>query len=181
MKEIIKYGFILGIICFLASGVLSVVNALTSPKIKLQKEIKENLGLKEVIPEAIVFKPQVLDGKIIYYLAYDNAQRLNGFVVKSEGKGYSSNIEILAGLNLKLEITDIKILSHNETPGLGNRISETSFLGRFKDKTIDSLNQVQAITGATISSSAVINSIKNKISELKDQLLKEIKEIRYVR
>ena len=173
MKETIKYGLILGLICFAASSVLAVVNEIAQPKIKLQKEKDEGLALKEVMAQGSAFKPHYQDEKIIYYTAYDGNNKLNGFVIKSLAKGYASNIEALAGLNLDLEITNVKILSQNETPGLGNRILEPSFLSQFSQKTLDTFNRVQAITGATISSGAVINSIKNKIAELKDQLSKE--------
>lgn len=174
MKEMLKYGFILGLICLLASGILSVVNAVTEPKIKLQKEAAENLALKEVMPEGVSFKPRLEGEKVIYYTALDSAGKINGFIVKAEGKGYSSVVEAMAGLSPNLEITNVKILSQNETPGLGNRIMKVSFLAQFKGKGVDTFNQVQAITGATISSRAVINSLNNKISELKGRLQKEI-------
>ena len=172
MRETIKYGFILGLICFLASSVLAIVNGITEPKIELQKKQEESLALKEVMPDSTSFKPVFQDDKIIYYLAYDN-NKLSGFVVKSQNKGYASDIEVLAGLNTNLEITEIKILSQNETPGLGNRIIEPSFLGQFKGKNLETFGEVQAITGATISSSAVINAVKTKISELKERLLSQ--------
>lgn len=172
MKETIKYGFILGLICFLASSVLAIVNGITEPKIELQKKQEENSGLKEVMPDSTSFKPVFQDDKIIYYLAYDN-NKLNGFVVRVQNKGYSSDIEVLAGLNTKLEITSIKILSQNETPGLGSRITEPSFLSQFKGKNLDTFGEVQAITGATISSAAVINAVKTRILELKEKLLNE--------
>lgn len=175
MKEMVRYGVTLGLICFLASTVLAVVNSVTEPKIKLQKEKEENAALKEVMSESSDFKPYYQDDKIIYYTAYDSKDKLNGFVIKAEGKGYSSNIETVVGLNVNLEIVGIKILSHNETPGLGSRVSEPPFLEQFKGKNLDTFNQVQAITGATISSGAVINSLKDRISQLKEQLIKEIK------
>ncbi len=175
MKDLTRYGLILGIICFLASGVLAVVNNITEPRIQIQKEKKENSALKEVMPDSADFKPELKDGKLIYYKCYDSAGRLNGFVVKSEGKGYSSIIEVIAGLTPNLDIENVKILSQNETPGLGTRVTETGFLGRFKGKNPNSLSKVDSITGATISSSAVINSLKDKISSLKEDLSKEIK------
>lgn len=174
MKEMVRYGLILGLICFVASAVLAVVNSATEPKIKLQKNKEENAALREVMPQASDFKPHYQDDKIIYYSAYDSRNKLSGFVIRSEGKGYSSNIEAVSGLSLNLEITDVKILSQNETPGLGSRVSEPSFLERFRGKNLDTFNQVQAITGATISSSALISSIKDKIAQLQPQLLKEI-------
>jgi electron transport complex protein RnfG len=173
MRETIKYGLILGLICFLSSSVLAVVNGITEPKIKLQKEKEELLALKEALPESASFRPVFQEAQIIYYTAYDSDAQLNGFVIKSQGKGYSANIEVLAGLNLNLEIVNARILSQNETPGLGNRIIEPAFLEQFKGKNLDSFSRVQAITGATVSSGAVINALKNRISELKEKLFVE--------
>lgn len=170
MRETIKYGLILGLICFLSSSVLAVVNGITESKIKLQKEKEESLALKEALPEAASFKPVFQEAQIIYYTAYDSHAQLNGFVIKSQGKGYSANIEVLAGLNLNLEIVNVRILSQNETPGLGSRIAEPPFLEQFKGKNLDTFSQVQAITGATVSSGAVINAVKRRILELKEKL-----------
>lgn len=178
MREMVRYGFILGLICFLASAVLAVLNGITEPKIRLQKETAQNMSLKEVMPSGVSFEPKFEDGKIIYYGVYDQRYKLLGFVINLEAKGYSSDIGALAGLNFNLELGNIRILSQNETPGLGNRILEDTFLAQFKGKNLDSLNQVQAITGATISSSAIINALKNRIAELKNQLLQEIQNAR---
>ncbi|MFA6217920.1 MAG: FMN-binding protein [Candidatus Omnitrophota bacterium] len=178
MKEMIKFGFILGFICFLASGVLAVVNGVTTPKIEAQKVLEEKTGLQEVLPAAATFKPHTQGEITDYYNAYDSSNKLIGFVIKTQTKGYSSTIEALTGLNLTLEITNIKILSQNETPGLGARITEPAFKGQFKGKTLVTFDQIQAITGATISSGGVMNSIKNKLSELNGQLSGEIKSAR---
>jgi electron transport complex protein RnfG len=173
MKEMLKYGFILGFICFLSSSVLAIVNNVTEPKIRQQKEKEESSAFGELMPESLRFEARYQDEKIIYYAAYDANNKLNGFIVKAKTKGYSSDIETAASLSLKLEIIGIKILLQNETPGLGNRIAEETFLGQFKARCVDTLNEVQAITGATISSAAVINSVRDKIQELKERLLFE--------
>lgn len=170
---VIRYAFILGLICFLSSGALAVVNGITEPKIRLEKEEKEGLGLKEVMSGAFYFEPKLEDGKLSYYLAYNKRHKIEGFVIRAETKGYSSDIELLVSLNVNLDVVNIKILSQNETPGLGNRIADASFLSKFQGQSLETLSQVQTITGATISSLAVTNAIKNKISELRSQLLKE--------
>lgn len=174
MKEAIRYAFILGLICFFSSSVLAIVNSITEPQIRLQKEKEESSAFSEVMPESLDFRPHYQDEKVIYYAAYDPNNKLNGFILKAKTKGYAADIEMVVGLDLKLEIAGIKILSQNETPGLGNRIAESSFLGQFQGKAVDTFNEVQAITGATISSSAVINSVRDKIQELKEQLLVEL-------
>ena len=174
MKDAFKYGLILGLICFFASGILALVNGLTEPKINEQKQMEESSALKQVIPQARHFEPKLRDNESAYYLAYDGNGKLIGFIIKSEGKGYSSTIELFTGLNRNLEITNIKILFQNETPGLGSRIKEDSFSARFKGRTSGDITEVEAITGATISSRTIINSIKERIESLKEELLKEL-------
>lgn len=178
MKEAIKYGFILGLICFLSSTVLAVVNGITAPQIRLEKNKALNAGLKDLLSQAVDFKPRWEGNDLVYYTAYDWQGRLIGFVLKTEVKGYSSVIEALAALNTKLEITGVKVLAQNETPGLGSRITEPAFLSQFKGKTPDAFSQIQAITGATVSSSALINSLKDKISVLQPELLGKVKNAR---
>ncbi len=166
MKEPLRYGLILGLICFLAAGLLAGVNFLTAAKIMAQEAIKQENGLKEVLPEGIYFEPMILNNETAYYKVLDKNKRLIGVVFKTSAKGYSSMIETLAGMTVGGKITAIKVLSQNETPGLGSRIADPDFTGQFKDKFNPDLKDIQAITGATISSKAVIDSVKNKASEI---------------
>ena len=174
MKEALRYGFVLGLICLASSGLLAIVNGFSAPQIKIQKEKEENAALKAVFPDAATFKAHMSGDKLGYYLVYDSANQLKGFAIKAVGKGYSSDIEVLASLDLELQISAVKILSASETPGLGSRVSEPGFTDQFKGKSLNSIDEVQAITGATVSSRAVIDSVKNKISQLSEQLEKEI-------
>lgn len=178
MKEPVKFGVVLGVICIISSALLAVVNGFTQPQIKLQNEKEEKAALEAVFPQAANFKAHISADKLDYYLVYDGSGHLQGFAIKASGKGYSSDIETLVGLNLDLDISAIKVLSLNETPGLGSRVAEKDFTGQFQGKNSSSISSVQAITGATISSRAVINSIKDKISELMPELSKEIKDAR---
>ncbi|MCX5701979.1 MAG: FMN-binding protein [Candidatus Omnitrophica bacterium] len=74
----------------------------------------------------------------------------------------------MVGMQKDGTITAIKVLSQNETPGLGGNVVEQSFASRFSDKNFQDLKeQVQAITGATISSKAVINSVQEKAEKIK--------------
>jgi electron transport complex protein RnfG len=175
MNEMFRYGVVLGIICCLSGGVLAVVNAVTQPQIIRQAQENEQAALKKVLPEAARFDPYLDKDKAVYYTAYDEAGKISGFVVKSKAKGYSSEVEVMAGLNLKLEIVNARVLSQNETPGLGVRITENDFLSQFAGKTLDSMDKIIPIAGATISSTAAVNGLKEIISQLKPKLLEEIK------
>jgi len=170
MKEMARYGFILALICIVAAGLLAVVNKLTGPKILAAAQSEEQAALKEIMPLAAKFSAvrSATDKEILYYKAFDNQEKLMGFVFKARGKGYSSVIETLAGIFLDEKISAIKILSLNETPGLGMRVTEDKFISQFKNQDALSLSDVQAITGATISSRAVINSVMKKAQEIKE-------------
>ncbi|MDD2751828.1 MAG: FMN-binding protein [Candidatus Omnitrophica bacterium] len=164
MRETMRYGFILAVICMLAAGLLAGVNALAKEKIISQALAEEKASLKEVFPQAAAFEPIESDGEVIYYRALDAQKQLIGAAFKASGKGYSSTIETMAGMLKNGQITAIKVLAQNETPGLGARITEPEFTGQFINK--KDLSQVQAITGATISSKAAIDSVNQKKAQV---------------
>jgi len=173
MKEMLRYGLILGVICLVASGLLVGVYSLTRPRIVAQAQNEEEEALLEVLPGAIRFEPVKSDSEIIYYKGYGQDGRLKGVAFKVSAKGYSSTIETMVGMDKEGTISAIKILSQNETPGLGAGITEPSFTGQFKNKDTKSLTDVEAITGATISSGAVIDSVKAKAQEIKELIKDE--------
>lgn len=170
MRDIFKFGIILGTICVVAAGLLAGVNSITSRKIILLAQAEEELGLRDVLPEASRFEPMKKGEEIFYYKAIDIEGKLIGVVFKVTAKGYSSNIQTIAGMLIDGRINAIKVLSQDETPGLGTRVNEPKFTLQFKH--IYDFSGVQAITGATISSRAVIESVRKKAEEIRG-LIKE--------
>ncbi len=173
MKELAHYGFILALICVIAAGLLAGVNALTKDKIAAQARFEEEAALKEIMPQAAKFVEKNPTPEISFYQAFDNQDKKIGFVFKASGKGYSSEIQTLVGMFLDGRISAIKVLSLNETPGLGMRVKEDGFTRQFNNQEAMSLANVQAITGATISSRAVMDSIIKKAQELKEYMQNE--------
>jgi electron transport complex protein RnfG len=170
----IRYGLILGVICIVASGLLAGMNSLTKDRILTQAKEEEESSLKEVLPQAEKFKEVKSGADILYYKAEDKNGNPAGVAFKASGKGYSSTIETMVGMQKDGTITAIKVLSQNETPGLGGNVVEQSFTSGFSDKNVQNLKeQVQAITGATISSRAVINSVQEKAEKIKELLKNE--------
>ncbi len=166
MKETLRYGFILAMICVVASGLLAGMNSLTKAKIIAQAQAEEETALREVMPQGEHFEPIKKGEDIIYYKALNKDGKLIGVAFKASGKGYSSVVDTLVGMSRDGTVIAVKILNQNETPGLGNRITEPSFTGRFSNKNVQDLTGVQAITGATISSKAVLNSVQEKAKEI---------------
>jgi Na+-translocating ferredoxin:NAD+ oxidoreductase subunit G len=165
MKETFKFGFILGFICIIAAGLLAWIDILTKPKILAQEKLEEKLSLKAVFPLADRFEEVREGGEIDYYKAFDAKGELLGYAFKATERGYSGEVKTIAGMRKDGEIAAIKVLFHNETPGLGSRIAADDFTNRFKG--ISDLSKVEAITGATISSKTVIDSVKNRAEEVK--------------
>ncbi|MBI5492169.1 MAG: RnfABCDGE type electron transport complex subunit G [Deltaproteobacteria bacterium] len=182
------------------SGViLAGVFHVADPLIQANKE-KE---LKEAI---FVVLPEAKDYKIIektigqetfkVYEGLDANGTPVGLAFKADGGGFQGNVGVMVGLNLDyLKLKGIKILDQVETPGLGNRISEPAFEEQFKGIEItpkveyiknrkpEKPNQIQAITGATISSSAVVSNINRAVEKVlkefpKDEVGRLEKEIR---
>jgi len=184
MREMIRYGLILAIICLIAAGLLAGVNLLTKVKIVSQAQAEEISSLKEVMPEGNDFEAVKSGNDILYYKVYDLNKSFVGVAFKASGKGYSSIIETMVGMRKDGTITAIKVVAQNETPGLGSRVAEPDFLKQFIGKNLYSQVEdeggkkgftigVDAITGATISSSAVVYSIQNKAKEIQGLIVDE--------
>jgi electron transport complex protein RnfG len=124
-------------------------------------------------------------GKKKYYTAYEAKYpdgRLAGWVTKAGGQGYADKIELLLGLDAEaVKITGLFILDQKETPGLGNKIIEEKWRSQFYSKGTDialkvvkggagNTNEIDSITGATISSKSVCSIINKTTSDLKGQL-----------
>ena len=88
-----------------------------------------------------------------------------GIVFISSAQGYSNCITFMVGVDNDGEITGVEIVYSNETPGIGDKIREREFLDKFTE------GMPEAITGATISSKALIEAVKNDI-ELYQEYLK---------
>ncbi|MCX7926855.1 MAG: RnfABCDGE type electron transport complex subunit G [Candidatus Omnitrophica bacterium] len=187
MKETFRFGLILGGICFIATSVLSTVYVFTKTNIALQNQKALQQGLKEVLNQANTFEPVYSNQQLLYYKGLDRNKRLVGVAFVTRERGYAGEIETLVGMTTDGSITAIKILKQEETPGLGSRICEVRddttildflkgkriknkpkpwFTERFVNRKVSELKDIQAISGATVSSRAVIESVKRKSEEI---------------
>jgi|SRR5690554_3620035 len=165
MNTSLKMILVLGLIAAISAGVLSGINLLTGPIIEEQAEIRLQETLAQVL-EAEEFVEQEGSEYILWH-AQDNGN-LVGYVVRLLGQGYSSDgIDILVGLDSDAVVQGVYIFSHSETPGLGDKVAAADFLTQFEGKGLDdaiaSGDDVDAISGATSSSMAVIGSVRNAV------------------
>jgi electron transport complex protein RnfG len=163
MKETIKYSLTLFLICLVAGVLLSVVYAVTEPRIAQKKAGIQNSAIKGVLPEAKNIK-EIAKDDFTYYSATDDKGKVLGYIFICEAKGYSSIIKAAVSITPKGKIINIKVLEQNETPGIGSQITGEKFLESFKNKT--GHDSIDAITGATISSTALIKSVRQAIEKI---------------
>lgn len=107
---------------------------------------------------------------------------LRGWVAKTAGQGYADKIELLLGFDPRMDtITGLFVLDQKETPGLGNKIITEKWRRQFIDKEIatplaavkskaQAANEIDAITGATISSKSVVRIINTAAGDLRTPL-----------
>jgi len=196
MKNISRFVLVLFLVNLVAAAILAGVYTVTRPKIEAQKKMAEAEALREVMPESVGNRlEKVEDGDAGYWKVFkDENYRPSGYVFIAKKYGYSSVIETMVGIKRDGSITGVRILNQNETPGLGAKIVEILsdktlksalkglfsgkkepeknilpyFTEQFKGvnvKNID-ISNIDAITGATISSKAVVESIREKGLEI---------------
>jgi len=120
-----------------------------------------------------------------YYKAKYEDSNLAGWVVKSSAQGYADKVELLVGFDPDIKkITGLFILDQKETPGLGNKIVDESWRSQFIGKAVNKKLKVvktgkkdpydiDAISGATISSVCVTNIINKTVADLENELKKQ--------
>lgn len=174
MKKIVKLAFILFLVCAITAGVLGVVNEMTKDRIDEQNRIKTEKAYAAVLP-AEGYEDLDLD-----LSAYSNIEKISkaaggeGYVVETTFSGAQGNITMVVGVDNDLKCTGISIISHSETSGLGANAASTSeigvnwraqFVGEDKNVAIKKAGgNIDALTGATITSRSVAEATANAIS-----------------
>jgi Na+-translocating ferredoxin:NAD+ oxidoreductase subunit G len=164
MARIIKLGATLGLFCVISAGLLAYVFLLTVPRIEANAKATFESSLREVLPGAVTFKAVTEpEAKSRIYEGYAE-EKLIGLAVKLAPRGYAGEIDMLVGVDPDLRVKGMKILNQRETPGLGANILKPKFIEQFIGKgmknPLEPKKDIDAITGATISTRAVSEGVK---------------------
>lgn len=152
-------------ICLIITTALALTNSVTAPLIEEAEKKAAEAARIEVLPAATGFAYVELGNLPEGVTAVYRAENGAGYVFMLSTKGYGGMINLLCGVDAEGRITATKTLSHQETQGLGSKITTEAFYGQFTGKD-EALNDVSAISGATISSKAYIDAIKNAFTAL---------------
>jgi len=187
MKDIPRFAATLTFVGLIAAGSLAWVNEITKPMILVQQEKELKDALAYVLPgsKTGVIIPVKENNKTIYYMGYKDKEKKQfiGYAFLVLSKGYSSTIRTLVGMDSTGTIFAIRVLSQQETPGLGNRCQEVKsgqtspwWQKQFSGKKATNIcvdkdgGQIQAITGATITSRAITNGISARAKWLLEKI-----------
>ncbi len=167
-------------IAVVAAAALAGVYTLTKDKIDEQKAEKEQSAILAVLPNqgagAVIAPADTLDAKkeLIVYRAYTDStfspESFIGAAVKTSENGFGGKFKMMIGFDKNNLIVDYKILEHQETPGLGDKMGKwfkdpsqpkRCVIGRQAGALVVSKDQgdVDAITAATISSRAFLSAV----------------------
>ncbi len=166
----------LAIVTLVAALSLGYVYQWTKEPIAQAQMAKQLKAIESVVkgydnnPVLEKYKMATPDGKdSLEFFPAKKGGELIGVAIKTKSsKGYSGDIWIMVGFNLAGDIQNIFVIEHKETPGLGSKMTTSSFVNQFLNNNPDHMKlkvkkdggDVDAITGATISSRAYSEAIQ---------------------
>jgi len=195
VKDILRFTLVLFLVNLVAASILAATYNFTKANIQKQERIIQEEALKQVMPHTVGdrIEPIEKDGIVKYWEVFKGSgSQPQAYIFIAKKYGYSSVIETMVGIKKDGTITGVRVLSQNETPGLGARIIEIIsnktlfqvfkkekrpeeklapyFTEQFTNRNIKDMelskSGIHAITGATISSRAVLDSIKSQGMEV---------------
>ena len=193
MKSMIKDAAILFAITLIAGLLLGVVYEVTKDPIAQQKALRKNKACKEVFQDAADFRALELSVPETPEAGEKAAAAINGVseAVSEDGtvlgyvlditthEGYNGDIQFTMGIRMDGTVNGISLLSIAETPGLGMK-AEDVLKPQFADKNVSlftytktgamSPDQIDAISGATVTTNAMVNGVNAGLEFFKTEL-----------
>ena len=188
-KDMFKLGLNLLIISAVAALLLALTNSVTSSTIAQRNE-QANAEARKLVLESAQDFEQVKDVKTDnskgvevseIYEAKDASGNTVGYTLKVLPSGYGGTIELMVGIDsAKGQVSGINVVSNSETAGLGAKSTDPEFSDQYKGKPLEELSvlkngtpvdtEIKAISGATITSTAVTNGVDAEIEVYNNSL-----------
>ena len=181
MKNIIKNTAILTVITLVAGLLLGYVYDITKEPIAKSKEAAKNAAYQTVMAEADTFELMEVEAAdlgtgcdVDEVVAANAGSDLKGYVITTTTHdGYGGDIQVSVGVAADGTVKGIEMLSIAETAGLGMNANTPEFKAQYAEKLVDAFvvtktgaaadNEIDAISGATITSNAVTNAVNTAI------------------
>ena len=188
-KDMFKLGLNLLIISAVAALLLALTNSVTASTIAQRNE-QANAEARKLVLESAQDFEEVKDVKTdnskgvevseIYEAKYASGNTV-GYTLKVLPSGYGGTIELMVGIDsAKGQVSGINVVSNSETAGLGAKSTDPEFSDQYKGKPLEELSvlkngtpgdtEIKAISGATITSTAVTNGVDAAIEVYNNSL-----------
>ena len=178
MKKILQLVAALTVISAICAAVLALVNSKTKDLIASLTAEKTANAAKAVLPADVKTTetrpdPGNADLKVTVGYADEAKTKVIGYAAPGmSSKGYGGEIRLMVGLTAERKVISYRTLAANETPGLGAKLGDAEFSKQFGGKDGPSLKvkkdggEIDAITGATITSRAVCEAIADACARI---------------
>mgnify|MGYP003384985029 FL=1 len=192
-----KNSLILAIFAIICTAIVGLVNELTSDKIKAQEQLQLLNTLHSIIDPSrynnditqncVSLSSTLLgnatdDKKMhIGYIAKQDNQAIAIAITSTAPDGYNGNIELIIAVNMDNTISGVRVLKHQETPGLGDKVElrKSDWINSFTGKKLLSEQDdrwavtkdngmFDQFTGATITPRSVVKAVKKALIYFKD-------------
>lgn len=178
MREIVHLALRLLAFCLAAGVLLAATNALTKGPIAYQADLTAQNARKQVLTEASSFQKLSGGGDPAYphlTAVYEGVDKdgVVGYTFSLSPMGFKAVIEMTLGINKNGAITALSVDSQSETAGLGTKITTDSYLRQYQGAAADSATlteQIDGITGATVTSKAVVSAVGEAVSYAEREL-----------
>lgn len=172
-RAILRIVISLMIICLAVALAVSFSYALTKDKIEQMRLETERAAIASVFgAEDITYN--TLDGipgtVTSVFEVMDAAGEVSGYAVAVSPSGFGGNIDMIVGVDRNGEIVGVDITALSETPGLGSRVNDDGYLSQYRGLggVLTLGEDVDAISGATISSRSVMSGVNRALAALRD-------------
>ncbi|MEZ8747023.1 electron transport complex subunit RsxG [Vibrio sp. 10N.261.49.A5] len=188
LNAIKKNGLVLAIFACASTGLVAVTHYLTKDQIKQQEQAQLLSVLNQVIPHDLHDNELFSACTLVQAEELGTEQAMPAYIAKLNGEpsaiaieaiapdGYNGAIKVIVGIKIDGSILGTRVLSHQETPGLGDKIDLRvsdwilSFAGKqVTDSNLDRWKvrkdggDFDQFTGATITPRAVVKSVKQAV------------------
>lgn len=161
VKDFVIPAAVLTAICLVVSAALAGTYGMTEPIIEAAKRAEADAARVVVLPGGSDFKEVTVSGVENVVDAYE-AGNGAGYVITGIGKGgYGGDLQVMAGIDKDGKVTAVKLMDNNETTGIGSKVGEDPYTSQYKGKDSTTLDEVDAVSGATYSSNAFKNAVLN--------------------
>jgi len=164
IRDGIRGTIVLVIICMFSAAAITITRQHTSPIIAQNEYVALMKALDTLMPEAETYELVQINGYDVY-LGIKNKEVFAAALPGKQNGFWGQPLEVLVLVNREGSIRDVIIRNHGETPGIGTKVDSEVFLSQFQGKGLIvgqrsfSLDEVDVVSGATVSSRAVGNGI----------------------